>query len=154
MKPNVVVFLCALTTFLAVSLACGIVWVLIGVDNLSEGCLDVQGTPNIAVWTVVEGSTLLGMAVLLLCFLPCLLIKKVKQNTPAADLLLRLVYLVLVVYAFFHLAWLIVGAVRLSQADTCDEDSDIRRVTLAAVIIRFVFFPLPFCFFPGSKSDD
>ena len=153
MKANTVIFSCALVTFLVVGLACGIVWLLIGTDHHDDDCFQDESTPNIATWLIVEGATLVGMAALVILFTPCFFIQKVKQNTPGGHHLLLLLYFVLLAYMLFHLAWLIVGAVRLSESD-CASHSTIYQTTLAAVILGFVFFIFPLCMFPGKPRND
>src|SRR5688572_19057244 len=49
---------------IAVALATGIVWLLIGVDNHDLDCLrgatDIAGIPEMATWLIVEGAFLIG----------------------------------------------------------------------------------------------
>ena len=137
---------------IGIALACGIVWLLIGADNVDLPCLvgatDIAGIPEMDTWLIVEGAFLIGWACIQILLFPCKHIKKARKNFPGAKLLLGLNNLWLIIASLWHLAWLIIGAVQLSDYDEyCSHDTDLYRTSLAAVIIGFVSIFLKACAF-------
>jgi hypothetical protein len=103
---------------IGIMLATGIVWLLIGADNVHLVCLDNSyhwGTPNVDTWLIVEGAFLIGWSCISILLFPCKHIHKVRKNFPGAKLLLWANNIWGLIAALFHLAWLIVGAVQLSK---------------------------------------
>lgn len=116
----------------AITLAMGIIWCLIGAAHVTEDKCIVESddSPNIASWLIVDGAVLLGMACISLLLLP---IRLSKNAAHAAKLWSCLNFL----FGLWNIAWLIIGAVRLSDT-TCDDGSTIYKTTLAAIILGFV----------------
>ncbi|MDP2436567.1 MAG: hypothetical protein Q8P67_12535 [archaeon] len=104
---------------IAVALATGIVWLLIGVDNHDLDCLrgatDIAGIPEMATWLIVEGAFLIGYACIQILLFPCKHLQKARKNVPGAKALLWANNIWLLLASLWHLAWLIVGAVQLSK---------------------------------------
>jgi hypothetical protein len=132
---------------LVFAFAPAIVWILIGADNLDEQCLHGSDTPDIAVWLTVEGGALMISAIIMLVFvLPCAISEKVRENAPGVKAISIALIPVNVLLGLFHFAWLIVGAIRLSQADDCEDPSGtLYKTTYAAVVMGFIGAFFQFC---------
>ena len=123
---------------LGLTIAPGIVWIILGSEGLNEPCLDLEKTPNLAVWLIVEGSLLLGIACVTMLTLPF----KFSDNGMAKTMKF-LGFFILALFGMFHFAWLIIGSVRLSQQDeyfpSCESRSySLYQTTLAAIIMGWI----------------
>ena len=121
--PSVVaVAVCAILVF---AVAPNLTWLIIGSQEIDHRCNKYAEPPDLAVWLVVQGSvglfvTILGIGMAL-----------VRAGVAG--------FVVMTVFNLFFLAWLIIGAVRLSDDLVCEMYANrLYNTAVAAVIVGFV----------------
>jgi hypothetical protein len=121
--------------FLLIALGPSIVWLVIGNNNLKDECNQELSSPSLATWLVVEGSV--GILSFVLALFGLFFISCLKYDACFWGLGIDAILLVLI--AWFQIAWLIVGSIQLAQDTECREKNPVLwNTTLAAVIIGFV----------------
>lgn len=101
------------------------VWLAIGIRYLHSPCNDGAATPTLALFLIVAGSV--GIFNCLVHMITYFLIH------PAIYAIISSLF------SGFFLSWYIVGAIRLSEDDTCENnDTTLYNTALAAVIIGLV----------------
>jgi ABC-type transport system involved in multi-copper enzyme maturation permease subunit len=122
----------ALVLVVAVALIPPITWLAIGAGNIGDPCSEKD--PDLSTWLLVTGSVELVQIVLFITGM--LLFTCISSTRCLAGVGVSIVvYLIL---AMFQITWYIVGAIRLSQDETCKHTTPAQyNATLAAVILGF-----------------
>jgi hypothetical protein len=141
-----------LLILLGLSLLCApsIVWLVIGSNNLGDKCSNEVDSPDLATWLVVLGATdlffLFLIVSIVLKFMYCANFMPCMVGIGIDSILLILLLL-------FNVAWCIVGAIRLSEAETCHTENPVLYNTaLAAIILGFLSIASGFLPNPGLLS--
>mmetsp|Transcript_27997 Transcript_27997/g.78297 ORF Transcript_27997/g.78297 Transcript_27997/m.78297 type:complete len:168 (+) Transcript_27997:102-605(+) len=140
---------CAIFFGLIFGLAPSLTWLIVGSDNLDTLCVRESKSPDLATWLTVQGAVGVFLFAAMTASSLMAICAAVTDNGGVlccAITLAGLQLLLMILCGLFSLAWLIVGAVRLSEDKYCEQlNSTLYNCTLAAIIIGFVGVILNLC---------
>lgn len=144
---------CSVVCLLIFGLTPSIVWLTIGNRYKNDPCNDFAKTPDLATWLIVTGAAGIGNVFFMFVLYGgamCIAGDSCKV-LGGISLCVSISYLVL--SSMFFFGWAILGAVRLSDDEVCEEsNSTLYNTALAAVIITLVNVFVSSCQAGSSSS--